>query len=171
MAISEALERWALASWWLGHLEASMVTSFLPGVSAIRIETGQPGEVALVFRRSPAGQVAYGYAGAARFETAFRHAAIEMARNEFVLGYAKVRGEVPQALTAFEWRCQYFASADGHERFLQRVFSRRTAPPASWSVLFDGEIPGPWSRFATVWRVVPSMPDGYDDEKEPFFAW
>jgi ribosomal protein S12 methylthiotransferase accessory factor YcaO len=171
LALFEAMERWALASWWLGQLEGTIVSSFHPGVTAVRIETGLPVAVALAFRRSPAGQVSYGYAAAANFRSALQRAMIEMSRNEFVFSYTKLRGGTASPLTAFEQRCLYFASPEGHERFLQRLFSRRRGTQASWSVLFDGEIPGPWSQYATVWRVVPAMPADYANEGYQFFAW
>lgn len=41
-----------------------------------------------------------------------------------------------------------------------------------WSILFDGEIPGAWSKYATVWRVVPAMPArDYLNPQSLFFFW
>jgi ribosomal protein S12 methylthiotransferase accessory factor YcaO len=171
LAYLEALERWALASWWLGRLDAALVTSPIPGVSVVRISHGRPDEVVVAFRRSPGGHVSYGYAAGSSFNKAVLRAAIEMARNEFVLAFAKVSSAVTAPLTAFERRCQYFSSQEGHDEFLHRVFGRRAGRAAEWAVLFDGEIPGPWDHFATVWRVVPAMPEGYASEQVRFFAW
>jgi hypothetical protein len=37
---------------------------------------------------------------------------------------------------------------------------------------FDGEIPGPWSRWATVWRHAVVMPtDEYLNPHSNFFFW
>jgi hypothetical protein len=59
------------------------------------------------------------------------------------------------ALNLFESRALYFASAEGFADFWERVEASKKAVSARTPVkVFDGEIPGPWSRYATVWRVV-----------------
>jgi hypothetical protein len=38
--------------------------------------------------------------------------------------------------------------------------------------MFDGPIVGPWSRYATVWRVALELPTaGYMEPKLEFFFW
>lgn len=169
----EALERWALISWWSGHMRASVVGDALLGVTALRLEhSAKFGEVAVLFRRSAAGQVSYGYSAGSTFRTAVAHAAVELARNEFVVGYYKLRSVVREVPNCFERRCLYFAGEEGHAEFLRRVFDRKPHREATWSVKFDGELPGPWSKYATVWRVVTDMPSReYLDPKSSFFFW
>jgi len=164
----EALERWALVSWWSGLMHASML-----GVTALRLEHGAKfGEVAILFRRSAAGHVSYGYSAGSTFRTAAARAAVELARNEFVVGYYKLRSAVRDVPNCFERRCLYFAGEEGHAEFLRRVFDRKPHRGAEWSVLFDGELPGPWTKYATVWRVVPTMPSrDYLDPKCSCFFW
>ena len=172
-AYLEALERWALVSWWSGHMKASMVGGAMLGVTALRLEhSAKFGEVAILFRRSPAGHVSYGYSAGSSFRVAAARAAVELARNEFVVGFYKIRSAVREVPNYFERRCLYFAGEEGHAEFLERVFDRKPHREAEWSVLFDGELPGPWSKFATVWRVVPSMPSReYLDPKSSCFFW
>ena len=88
------------------------------------------------------------------------------------LGYYKLRSVVREVPNCFERRCLYFAGEEGHAEFLRRVFDRKPHREAVWSVKFDGELPGPWSKYATVWRVVADMPSReYLDPKSSFFFW
>ena len=51
-------------------------------------------------------------------------------------------------------------------------FDRKPLRESTWKVLFDGELPGAWSKYATVWRVVPAMPSrDYLDPKSTCFFW
>ena len=172
-AYYEALERWALVSWWSGHMRAAVVGDALLGVTALRLEhSAKFGEVAILFRRSAAGHVSYGYSAGSSFKSAATRAAIELARNEFVVGYYKLRSAVREVPNCFERRCLYFAGEEGHGEFLRRVFDRKPQRDSTWKVCFDGELPGAWSRYATVWRVVPEMPSrDYLDPKNAFFFW
>jgi ribosomal protein S12 methylthiotransferase accessory factor YcaO len=172
-AYLEALERWALVSWWSGHMRASVVGDALLGVTALRLEhNAKIGEVAILFRRSAAGHVSYGYSAGTTFRSAAARAAVELARNEFVVGYYKLRSVVRDVPNCFERRCLYFAGEEGHAEFLRRVFDRKPQRETAWSVLFDGELRGPWSKYATVWRVVPAMPSReYLDPKSTCFFW
>lgn len=172
-AYHEALERWALISWWSGHLKATLVGDAMLGVTALRLEhSAKLGEVALLFRRSAAGHVSYGYSAGSSFRTAVARAAVELARNEFVVSYYKLRSVAQEVPNYFERRCLYFAGEEGHAEFLRRVFDRKPHREAAWSVKFDGEIPGAWSKYATVWRVLPAMPSrDYLDPKNLFFFW
>lgn len=172
-AYYEALERWALVSWWSGHMRAAVVRDGLFGVTALRLEhSANFGEVAILFRRSAAGHVSYGYSAGSTFHSAAARAAVELARNEFVVGFYKVSNVVREVPNCFERRCLYFAGEEGHAEFLRRVFDRKPYRPAQWSVQFDGELPGPWSKFATVWRVMPEMPSrDYLDPRCSCFFW
>ena len=172
-AYHEALERWALISWWSGHMRATVVGDALLGVSALRLEhSAKFGEVAVLFRRSAAGHVSYGYSAGSTFASAVARAAVELARNEFVLSYYKLRSVAGEVPNCFERRCLYFAGEEGHAEFLRRAFDRKPRRETEWSVKFDGEIKGPWSRYATVWRVLPAMPSrDYLDPNASFFFW
>jgi hypothetical protein len=172
-AYHEALERWALVSWWSGHMRASVVSDAPLGVTALRLEhSAKFGEVAILFRKSAAGHVSYGYSAGATFRRAAARAAVELARNEFVVGFYKLTNAMREVPNCFERRCLYFAGEEGHGEFLRRVFDRRPHRESKWSVLFDGEVTGPWSKYATVWRVMPDMPSReYLDPKSTCFFW
>ena len=126
----------------------------------------------MLFRRSAAGHVSYGYSAGSTFGSAVARAAVELARNEFVVSYYKLRSVAREVPNCFERRCLYFAGEEGHAEFLRHVFDRKPRREAEWSVKFDGEIAGAWSKYATVWRVVPEMPSReYLDPKSSFFFW
>ncbi len=172
-AYYEALERWALVSWWSGHMRATVMNDTMFGVTAVKLEhSASFGEVAILFRRSAAGHVSYGYSAGSTFRRAAARAAVELARNEFVVGFYKVSNAMREVPNPFERRCIYFAGEEGHAEFLRRVFDRKPHLESKWSVLFDGEVTGPWSKYATVWRVVPAMPSReYLDPRASCFFW
>lgn len=169
----EALERLALISWWDGRITASAAPSPLPGVNMLRLHHAADfGEVVIVYRRSRSGHVSYGNAAADTVAGAAARAMIELARNEFVVTYHKIRGGRDDVKDFFERRCLYFATPQGHEEFLEKMRSKTEKPVQPWEPVFDGEIPGPWSKYATVWRTAVRMPTlDFLDRRLNFFFW
>jgi hypothetical protein len=169
----EALERFAVISWWDGRIAASPTTSSLPGIKVLRLHhPADFGEVVVVYRKSRSGHVSYGHASGNSMPGATARAMANLARNEFVVTYHKLRGGRDNVRDFFERRCLYFASPEGHEEFLSRVNSKPTKSSSAWLPVFDGEIPGPWSKYATVWRTAVTMPtEGFLDRRLNFFFW
>lgn len=172
-ARSEAVERWAIISWWSGHLEAS--TEALPGYAdfgAVRILHGQPREVVILYRKTPTGIYAYGHAAAASLEEAAGKAAVELARTEFVLARYRAKGALGNVSNFMERRAVYFSSPEGFAEFSERLNRRPDKPAPVWKTIFDGEVPGPWSKWATVWRHCVEMPThAFLKKEENFFFW
>ena len=54
----------------------------------------------------------------------------------------------------FERRCLYFSTAEGHNLFQERIRRRISGPRFRSEVICDTEIEGPWSEYASVWRVL-----------------
>ena len=172
LARFEALERFAIISWWNGRLPAENAGSPYPGVNAIRIHhDAGAGEVVILVRRSRAG-FAYGHAAARTLHEAVNKAAIELARAEFVLVVHRAKGAIVEPANFLERRALFFASREGGESFARRVGIRPEKPASCWRTVFDGEIPGPWSRWATVWRCCVEMPtDEFLNPASDFFFW
>ncbi len=172
-ARSEAVERWALISWWAGHLEVS--TAPLPGYAdfgVVRILHGQPREVVILYRQTPTGIYAYGHAAAPNLEEAAAKAAVELARSEFVLARYRAKGALGNISNFMERRAVYFSSPEGFEEFSERVKTKPDKPAPLWTTIFDGEVPGPWSKWATVWRHCVEMPThAFLKKEENFFFW
>lgn len=169
----EALEQLSVVAWWAGHIDASPATSALPGIDILRLHhPADFGEVVIVYRKSKSGHVSYGYAAGQTIAGATTRAVVELARNEFIVTYHKICGRTKPVTDHLERRCLYFAGPEGHQEFLDRVAEGPTKPSPQWSPVFDGEIEGPWSRYATVWRTTLKMPtQDYLDPKLNFFYW
>jgi len=172
LARIEALERFAVIAWWDGRLPADKISAPIPGAELVRIHhDAGTGEVVLIARQTRAG-CAFGHAAGRTVAEAVRKAAIELARAEFVLASHRAKGAIVTPANFLERRVLWFASDRGAEAFHRRVASRPDKPAPSWRTVFDGEIPGPWSRWATVWRCCVAMPtDEFLDPKSNFFFW
>ncbi len=168
----EALERFALIAWWDGRLPAQKMGSPYPGVDLVRIHhNAGEGEVVILVQRSRAG-VAYGHAAGRTVRSAACKAAVELARSDFVIAAHRAKGALVQAANFLERRALYFSTEEGYEDFRRRLQTRPDKAAPRWESAFDGEIPGPWSRWATVWRHAVAMPtDEYLNPGTNFFFW
>ena len=172
LARAEALACHTLVSWWDGRLPAERFVAPFPGVEAVRIHhNAGPGEVVLLFRRTRAGY-AYGHAAGATVAAATCKAAIKLALAEHVLVVHRAKGALGTPANFLERRVLFFAGEEGAELFGRRLLARQSKPALPWRPLFDGEIPGPWARWATVWRCCVQMPtDEFLAADADFFFW
>jgi hypothetical protein len=169
----EALERFAIIGWWDGQIPASVHRAPYPDVGMVRIRHDQgAGEVVVLYHRAPTGFVSYGHAAGSSLATATSRAAVRLVRSEYLIARHRACGAMAQRTDSFEKRCLYFSTPEGHEEFLARVASTPQKPRPDWKSIYDGEIPGPWSRWTTVWRHCVEMPT-YDflDTRKMFFFW
>lgn len=173
-ALHEAIERYSLVAWWESRLGARILETEWPGISALEIESPfREARAVILFKRCDPGFFAYGHAAAPAFHGACERAVIELARNEYVLRRYWLAG-APQNRPAelFERRCLFFSSPAGHELFLEKTRTPVGQPAGAPEILFDGEIPGPWSKYATVWRVVlRPVSDSFLANTERYFFW
>lgn len=173
-ACLEAIERYSLIAWWEGRLGSRVRDTEWPGVSALEIESPRrEGRTVVVFKQCEPGFFAYGHAAAPSFHGACERAVIELARNEYVLRRHHLAGAgAARPRDLFERRCLFFSTPAGHELFLERAGRAVAAPAVNPAVAFDGEIPGPWSEYATVWRVVlRPVTTGFLANTERYFFW
>jgi len=177
-ALMEAAERFNLLHWWESRLPASESSTRWAGVRAATICSTAPGITVILFKRTELGFFAYGHAAAMDFATACHKAAIEMERHALVLSrFAHAHaGSICDLLPAdaqpIERRSLFFATEAGHELFLERLRSRPHKPLAEPRLVFDGPVPGPWGRYADVWRVVYAPPsDRFLGMEENYFLW
>lgn len=172
LAELEAIERHSVIAWWDGCLPAEQGRSPFPGVDLIRIHhDAGDAEVVILVQRTRAGQ-AYGRAAGRTLRDAIAHAAVQLARAEFLLTTHRAKGALVTPAGFLERRALFFAGPEGAELFERRLGTapHRSAP--TWRPAFNGEIPGPWSRWATVWRCAVEMPtDDYLDPSADFFFW
>jgi hypothetical protein len=175
LAQAEAAERFAVIGWWAGALEAVPEEQVCPGVDVYRLENPFTAhEVVLLHALADNGVHAYAHAAGDTFMQACMRAGVELSRSQFVLRRFFRRGRVgasPVATGLFERRCLHFATDEGYASFEERM-NRREWLSVEPEVVFDGEIPGPWSRYATVWRVaLRPASHGFLDNRENFFFW
>lgn len=169
----EALERYALIGWWDRRLNATIQCAPYPDVGLVRIQHGQDfGEVVVLYHRAPSGFVAYGHAAGSSLATATSRAVVELVRCEMVIARYRAMGALADVSESFERRCLYFSTPQGFAEFSERTRADANKPAPRWTTVFDGEIPGPWSRWATVWRHCVEMPTGdFLDRNKNFFFW
>ena len=167
----EAFERHCLLNWWEGALDGEVRRTPWPAVSALSFEP-RPGVVAVIlYARSTLGHYNYGHAAAATYERACQRALLELARHEWVLSCWMVSASAQGPSDIMERRACYFATEDGHRRFLARL-SRKAWQPLHREVICDREVKGPWSSFATVWRFVLRPPsDRFRSNEVDYFFW
>lgn len=177
-ALEEAAERFNLLHWWEGGLRAVARTSPYPGIEAWTIESDAPGVTVLLHRKSERGFHAYGHAAGADFATACAKAVSELERHEatvrvWALARAgSLSGGVDESAHVIDRRAVFFASEEGHAMFRERILGGVTGTPARPRLVFDGEVAGPWQRYASVWRVVFAPPSRRFVSRDPhYFMW
>ncbi len=177
-ALMEAAERFNLLNWWEGRLPAAESATRWPGVRSATICSQAPGVTVILFKRTEQGFVAYGHAAAMDYDAACHKAAIEMERHALVVARfahahaGKICDQLPPDAHPIERRSLFFATDAGHELFLARLRSRPHKPLAEPRLVFDGPVPGPWGRYADVWRVVYAPPsDRFLSMDENYFFW
>jgi len=174
-AVLEAVERYCVISWWEGLAAGQLLDTDWPGVSAVTIDGPFGGVTAVVFARTEWGGYAYGHAAEESVGAACERAVIELARHEWVLrswwlGF--VAGEKKMPTNLFERRCLFFASDEGHELFCRRLRTRAKGSSPRATVVCDRDIPGPWARYATVWRFALRPPSAeFLGMDERYFFW
>jgi hypothetical protein len=162
-AVLEAAERFNLFNWWEGRLPAKECPTPWPGVHAAVIRSQAPGETVILFRRTQEGFYAYGHAAGTNFTSACKRAAVELDRHAQVVSRfaqanaGRVRGELPATAHPLERRSLFFAQEEGHQLFLSRL-RMPVRDTAELKMVYDGPVPGPWSKYADVWRVVYEPP-------------
>ncbi len=177
-ALMEAAERFNLLHWWEGMLPAAESDTPWAGVRAATICSDAPGVTVVLFQRTPEGFTAYGHAAAPDYATACRKAAIEMERHALIIARfahahsGRLTEVLPDHAHPIERRCIFFATDAGHELFLDRLRSAPRRALARPKLVFDGEVRGPWTRYADVWRVVYEPPsDRFLGMEENYFLW
>jgi hypothetical protein len=175
-ALLEAVERSSIIAWWEGAIDGEVRSTEWPGINALVLPSPIGfGATVVVFRQVRTDCFAYGQAAAVDYFGACERAVMELARNEYVLGLRRVSlglavQEAPSDL--FERRCLFFSTPEGHELFQERIRRKVSGPRYASEIICDTEIEGPWSEFASVWRVLirPATQD-FLANSERYFFW
>lgn len=159
-AYFEAVERWTLTAWWEKYLSHKTLALYQQNFSGIEIITPFHNvSVVILWCSVNASTLAYSFAAHANQKNAINKAKIELSRNFCVL--QKYCNEDKREIhpTYFsdihEQRLAYFASTDGQKAFAERLQFKTSQqilrPPKK---IIDIEIMGPWSKYATIWRML-----------------
>ena len=175
----EAIERFCLIGWWQGSVDARRRNSLWSGIHAIEFLHGfDKASVVLLVHEAEPDLIVYGHAAADTFEDACKRASIELARNELVIRRFRSLhpGPVDQHLNSvadlFERRSLFFSTPAGFRAVLKKGRQSARTLLAKPCVVFDGEIPGRWSEFTTVWRVVLEPPTlEFLQNRDDWFFW
>lgn len=170
-AFQESIERHCLISWWEGLLQHHHLKDPSPGIRAVQLDNPFSGhEVALIWKQDSMGRYVFGFGAADNLNKAVWRALVEQSRTAQVLdNLGSVRA---QDYNTYDRRIRYFSSPRGASAFLDRLGAQVTGKPDKLSLLFDQHIPGPWDRFASVWRTVVKPPsEAYLSDREDYFFW
>jgi hypothetical protein len=154
----EAVERTSIIAWWEGLLDGEVRATEWPGISALVLPSPIGfGVTVVAFREVRPDCFAYGQGASIDYFGACERAVMELARNEYVLGLRRVSlglaaQDAPSDL--FERRCLFFSTAEGHAMFQERIHRKISGPRFKSEVICDSEIEGPWTEYASVWRVL-----------------
>jgi hypothetical protein len=174
-ALLEAVERTSIIAWWEGMIDGEVRSTEWPGISALVLPSPIGyGVTVVAFREVRPDCFAYGQGAAVNYFGACERAVMELARNEYVLGVRRVSlglaaQETPSDL--FERRCLFFSTAEGHALFQERIREKMTGASFKSEIMCDTEIEGPWSEYASVWRVLirPATKEFLVDSDRYFF--
>ena len=161
-ALEEAVERYCLANWWGGHLDSVCEELEEEPGGVLRIENPLSRHtVVVIWKRSEEGLYAYGFGTGTRVEAARWKAIVEMERSltamrAFHLDNPGFGADDLAVLDNYmERRMMYYSMPSGHREFIERVGTGiRERRCGVIRPIVDTEIKGPWTRYATVWRVL-----------------
>lgn len=179
-AVREAVERWCLREWWAGHLPCAQLETSTRSQQLIRI--GNPlsrHKVVISWAAGESGLVAYGVGCGQKTDAASWRARIEQQRAQQALEHFAEKHEQLDTIDLSyipgyaERSFLYYALSKGHSDFLQCVGNSAVNPEILDSAtgrrymkpVVDCPIPGPWTKYAHVWRVLypPRETEGESD--------
>src|SRR5271170_449612 len=172
----EAVERASIIAWWEGVLDGEVRSTDWPGVSALVLPSPiGVGVTVVAFRETRPGCFAYGQGAASNFFGACERAVMELARAEYALGIRHVSQGLAVESTPsdlFERRCLFFSTPEGHALFQERIHRKIKGPGFKSEIICDTEIEGPWTEYASVWRVlIRPATTAFLIDSERYFFW
>jgi hypothetical protein len=171
-ALAEAMERWCLGMWWQGALSHRFLGPLRwEGVKALEIASpGLSSSVVVLWKDSSISR-AYGFAAGKNPALAAEKAAVELGRNIHVLEYteAKRGTEAGMPGTRNERRLLFFAGENGRAVFDARLRSEGKVPGITPKLVVDCPVPGPWGKYAHVWRCLLDPTSLHDTGANDYF--
>lgn len=177
-ALREAVERWCLRTWWAGDLPCTRLPS--KGDGSRQVQLGNPlssHKVIVSWTTSSSNLIAYGIGCGRKVESASWRARIEQKRAEQALNYFSKKHEnvgisILDKIPGYAERSfLYYAMPVGHAQFLQCIdhstvkqeILQVVAGKKTITPVVDSPIPGPWTNYAHVWRVLYPLVENTND--------
>ena len=166
-ALMEAAERYCLVAWWEGLLRSrSIELDRKAGLEAIEIENPLTShKVVVLWKKAGQAYAAFVYSAGRTLKKAVVRAEIELERCAGAIShhYQANPGfeldDLDTIANLMERRVLYFSLPEGYREFRARADAPAKAhQQGDLEAVVDMEIKGPWSRYATVWRVLYPMP-------------
>jgi hypothetical protein len=155
IAFSEALERWAVSSWWERRLKHRISVQYDSSICSLEID--QPfctHSVAILWRDWTFGRT-YGFACGDNFTFAYQKALVELDRNSRVLKEYFSKGKRGSEIDNLnEKRILFFAGGSGIAKFEQRIASEVVGHFEAPQLIVDLPVIGPWTKYTHVWRCL-----------------
>lgn len=152
-AFAEAVERISVAAWWEGKLRHETLVFPEDDVKGIRIESPWKEHAIVALWSRVEEFVTYGFACSSSAGAAITRAKVELCRNVDVLDQYLAQEGAPEPRSLLEKRLLHFAQDEGAKQFRKRLLrqgSGFSAPP----LVVDCAVPGPWEKYAHVWRCL-----------------
>jgi len=155
IAADEAIERWALVSFWENKIPVLQLQENSSGIKLLTPWT-QTNTVILWEKNLDPEFYFYGFATEKTLALAISKARVELFRNQRALSkfFRKHKNTILQRTD--EKRLIYFAQKNGHKHFLERtqIAAHIKTIPILPQTLINTEVLGPWSQYTTVWRCL-----------------
>ncbi|MBK1858695.1 hypothetical protein [Cerasicoccus arenae] len=176
----EAIERHCLILWWEGFLGITSIADPFEGVRAVRIDNPFSDDVVvLLWQFVDERFYTYGFGLGASVDKACWRAGIELSRTAGIVKTYYEFNNCPDRRTIeeldhpFERRILYFSRPEGFLDVIKKMESSpQHEPPQTPLVIVDRKLVGPWSKYATVWRVVIEQPSReFAGKNADYFFW
>ncbi|MEM7791731.1 MAG: hypothetical protein AAF546_10045 [Verrucomicrobiota bacterium] len=175
-AFRESIERHCLICWWEGLLPHYPLADPSPGIRAIRIRNPFSQHTVVVIWAQHGDHHSYAFGAGENINNAIWRALVELDRIQSLLDQLIAHIENPKENTPitdlYERRILFFSRDRGKRLFLDRMLREVKSSPQSISLLFDGQVKGPWDKYASVWRTIIEAPNKeYLSDREDYFFW
>lgn len=181
-ALAEAIERWSLIAWWEGKLPARKANYKNTKISEPEVfELLSPWKNHTTVILKDVSQVhkkpIFSFATSNNYFAAVERAKVELFRNSRIVDKYYDFLEPPNLTSIMERRLIFFSTIEGEKLFLQKFNDSCSYLPSTPSphlmpkLIVDTNIPGPWNRYAYVWRCLfePASVDFLNTEDYEYF--
>ena len=176
-AVRESIERHCMMCWWEGQLGHQMLPDPREGVLALQIENPFSSHTVVVLWSRYGDLHSYAFGAGNSLNQAVQRALVELERIQAMLDSLRKGRHTKSSLGEefrglFGRRIEYFSTARGMSRFLDRLERPTQGTHQPLKLLFDAAVEGPWSQYASVWRTIIEPPSrDYLGDAEDYFFW